>query len=149
METLTQEQISEFQEAFKMFSGGNDTMDKNSLRSVMKQLGLKPRNEEIQEMIEDTEAGPSVGFNEFVNMMAEKMNSLDDEDTLIGAFECYDPLGKGTLSHDDFKHLMLEVGGSPKFSDKEVREFIKLCDLGEGILDYNVLIEKIYASVPK
>jgi len=50
---LSQDQISEFKEAYKMFCGDGDKISKDSLKSVMRQLGLKPTDAEVAQMIKD------------------------------------------------------------------------------------------------
>jgi len=42
MDLLSQEQISEFKEAFNMFADGGDVITKDTLAPVMKQMGRRP-----------------------------------------------------------------------------------------------------------
>merc|ERR1711934_431408 len=141
MESLSQEQVDEFRSAFDMFSDGGDTIDKKTLRAVMKQLGMKPTDDVVTEMIEegDSAGRGKMDFTEFCTMMARRMSSVDP-DTLLGAFECFDPTGRGTIPQDEFRKLLLEMGPS-KFTDKEVRELMKMGDAGDGLVDYSAIVQ--------
>merc|ERR1712146_402716 len=87
------DQIGEFKEAFNMFAKGSDKIDKETLKSAMRELGLKPTDEEVTQMIKDADSTGSgkVGFNEFYSMMTEKMSQIDSPADLRTAFECTTP----------------------------------------------------------
>merc|ERR1712080_665647 len=110
MDSLSQEQVSEFKEAFNMFEDA-------------------------------CECGRKISFSEFVSMMGEKMHSDDEAKTIANAFESFDANVTGYITHDEFRKI-LSMGKS-KFSDKEIRDFIKMGDAGEGKIDYVTLSREI------
>jgi len=144
MDFLSQEQISEFKEAYKMFCGteGGDKITKDSLKSVMRQLGMKPTDAEVGQMIKDgdTSGRGTISFDEFVSMMSDKMRKMDSADEILRAFECYDPYGKGIISREDFNNL-ITTGGYAKFKPAEIEQFIRLgkSDKGDGVDYYNLV----------
>ena len=52
-------------------------------------------------------------------MMAEKMNTINDEDLIRSAFRVLDKRGTGTITTAEFKNLMTNIGD--KLTDNEVR----------------------------
>ena len=143
---LSQDQISEFKEAYKMFCGDGDKISKDSLKSVMRQLGLKPTDAEVAQMIKDgdTSGRGTISFDEFVSMMSDQMRKMDSPDDILRAFECFDPYGKGVISREDFNTL-ITTGGYAKFKPAEIELFIRLGKPekgGDGI-DYFALVKAI------
>eukprot|EP01094_Clydonella_sp_ATCC50884_P021279 TRINITY_DN465_c0_g1_i1.p1 TRINITY_DN465_c0_g1~~TRINITY_DN465_c0_g1_i1.p1 ORF type:complete len:148 (-),score=56.08 TRINITY_DN465_c0_g1_i1:257-700(-) len=146
MDTLSQDQVAEFKEAFKMFADGKDYIDESSLKGAMRQLGMRPDGDEVSEMVEegDSSGRGRVDFTEFCTMMADRMSGLEP-DMLTSAFECFDTHSTGTITHDDMRRVLKDMGPCT-FSDKEVRELIKLGDVGDGRLDYLKLSNALTAS---
>jgi len=97
----------------------------------------------LKEMIEEADSSGRgrADFMEFCTMMAERMSGLQ-VDSLTSAFECFDTHSNGTISHDQMRKLLLEMGPC-KFTDKEVRELIKLGDVGDGQVDYAKLANSL------
>ena len=58
----------------------------------------------------DTDGSGQIEFPEFCNMMSAKMAEDNDEDMVRLAFRTLDKDGSGTISTDEFKHLMLHIG---------------------------------------
>ena len=96
-----------------MFARGGDKIDKETLKTAMRELGLKPTDEEVTQMIKDADSTGTgkVGFNEFYSMMTEKMSQIDSPSDLRTAFECYDTAGKGFIPADQFRQIMQENHG--------------------------------------
>jgi len=145
MDFLTQEQISEFKEAYKMFCEGGDKITKDSLKSVLRQMGMKPTDAEVAQMIKDgdTSGRGTISFDEFVSMMSEQMKKMDSPDDITRAFESYDPYGKGFISRDDFNTLM-STGGYAKFKPAELENFIRMGKSEKGdAIDYYSLVKQV------
>jgi Ca2+-binding EF-hand superfamily protein len=66
----------------------------------------------------DTDGSGFIEFPEFCNMMAEKMNTINDEDLIRTAFRVLDKRGTGSVSTAEFKNLMTNIGD--KLTDNEV-----------------------------
>ncbi|URE21499.1 hypothetical protein MUK42_10586 [Musa troglodytarum] len=76
MDLLTEEQISEFQEAFCLFDkDGDGCITLEELGTVIKSLGQNPSEEELQEMIRevDSDGNGTIEFAEFLNLMSRKV----------------------------------------------------------------------------
>ena len=121
-ESLTQDQVERFRKVFNHFDkdkGG--TIDKDELGCAMYSLGATPTKLEIQEMIDAVDADKSgtIDFNEFLDMMANKINDMDTEDDLIEALQLFDVQKRGTISNAVLKHALLSIG--EKMTEEEVQ----------------------------
>ncbi|QHO22759.1 hypothetical protein HN51_046566 [Arachis hypogaea] len=73
---LTEDQVAEFREAFSFIDKDHDGfISVDELATIIKSLEGNPTKEEIQHMISevDIDGSGSIGFEEFINIMATKM----------------------------------------------------------------------------
>jgi calmodulin len=127
---ISQEQLAEFESAFQRFSGGQETLTRESLKNEMRSLGFKPTDAELKDMLKEassTGSTDSITFTEFQTMLSERMSRLDPADEIIQAFECFDPHMTGFISQKQFRDIFTELGGD-KFSEREVRDLLKLAE---------------------
>ncbi|KAE8677656.1 Calmodulin-2 [Hibiscus syriacus] len=76
--TLTEEHIVEFKEAFYLFDkDGDGCITVEELATVIRSLDQNPTEEELQDMIREVDADENgtIEFAEFLNLMAKKMKS--------------------------------------------------------------------------
>ncbi|MBA0784281.1 hypothetical protein Gotri_001869, partial [Gossypium trilobum] len=114
---LTDEQISEFKEAFSLFDKDGDAISQylfvafililaagcittKELGTVMRSLGQNPTEAELQDMINEVDAdgNGTIDFPEFLNLMARKMKDTDSEEELKEAFRVFDKDQNGFIS---------------------------------------------------
>ncbi|XP_067682711.1 uncharacterized protein [Haliotis asinina] len=140
-EHLTQEQISEFKEAFDLFDKDRDgTITTMELGTVMRSLGQEPSQTELQNMIREIDADGNglIDFPEFLDMMAKRMKS-DADDEIREAFRVFDKDGNGFISAAELRHVMTNLG--EKLTDEEVDDMIKEADTnGDGQVDYDEFV---------
>jgi calmodulin len=125
-DTLTDEQIAEFKEAFALFDkDGDGTITTKELGTVMRSLGQNPTEAELQDMINEVDAdgNGTIDFPEFLNLMARKMKDTDSEEELKEAFKVFDKDGNGFISAAELRHVMTNLG--EKLTDEEVDEMIR------------------------
>uniref|UniRef100_A0A7N0UVG4 EF-hand domain-containing protein n=1 Tax=Kalanchoe fedtschenkoi TaxID=63787 RepID=A0A7N0UVG4_KALFE len=142
VDQLSDEQISEFREAFSLFDKDNDvatlrTMKLASMKTydhcagrittkelatVMRSLGQSPTDAELQDMINEVDAdgNGTIDFTEFLNLMATKMTS---EGELKEAFRVFDKDQNGYISAAELRHIMTNLG--EKLSKEDVDEMIR------------------------
>merc|ERR1712224_723896 len=85
---LTEEQIAEFREAFRLFDvDGQGIIKTKDLGTVMRSLGMNPTEAELRDIINEVDAdGTSetrtgvIDFPEFLVIMARKMKDADAGD---------------------------------------------------------------------
>ena len=100
-EQLTEEQISEFKEAFALFDkDGDGTITTKELGTVMRSLGQNPTEAELQDMINEVDAdgNGTIDFPEFLSLMARKIKDTDTEEELREAFKVFDRDGNQLIS---------------------------------------------------
>ena len=135
---LTEEQISEFKEAFSLFDKDKDgTITSRELGTVMRSLGQNPTEAELRDMVKEVDAdgNGTIDFSEFLTMMARKLKDVDTEDELKEAFKVFDKDGNGFISAAELRHVMTNLG--EKLTDEEVDEMIKEADIdSDGQVNY-------------
>ena len=84
-ESLSEEQVAEYKEAFELFDqDGSGTITLAELKTVMKNLGLNPSDNELLEMINEVDAdgNGTIEFTEFLNLMARKLKETGEKDEM-------------------------------------------------------------------
>ncbi|KAL5276839.1 hypothetical protein ACFFRR_002198 [Megaselia abdita] len=139
---LTEEQVSEFKEAFMLFDKDEDgTISLSELGVVMRSLGQRPSELELRNMITefDTDGSGSIEFNEFLQMMSKKMVGADGEFELKEAFKVFDKDNDGLISSSELRHVMMNLG--ERLSEADVDDMIKDADMdGDGMINYNEFV---------
>ncbi|EGX51863.1 hypothetical protein AOL_s00043g597 [Orbilia oligospora ATCC 24927] len=142
-EALTEEQVSEFKEAFSLFDkDGDGQITTKELGTVMRSLGQNPSESELQDMINEVDAdnNGTIDFPEFLTMMARKMKDTDSEEEIREAFKVFDRDNNGYISAAELRHVMTSIG--EKLTDAEVDEMIREADQdGDGRIDYNEFVQ--------
>ena len=112
-EQLTEEQISEFKEAFALFDkDGDGTITTKELGTVMRSLGQNPTEAELQDMINEVDAdgNGTIDFPEFLTLMARKIKDTDTEEELREAFKVFDRDGNQLISAADLRQILTTLG---------------------------------------
>ncbi|WZZ21861.1 hypothetical protein YC2023_123248 [Brassica napus] len=166
---LTDDQISEFKEAFSLFDKDGDgtlspqifvfvskacnlvwfagCITTKELGTVMRSLGQNPTEAELQDMINEVDAdgNGTIDFPEFLNLMARKMKDTDSEEELKEAFRVFDKDQNGFISAAELRHVMTNLG--EKLTDEEVDEMIREADVdGDGQINYDEFVKVMMAK---
>ena len=136
---LSDEQISEFREAFRVFDKNDDgTISASELGTVMRSLGANPKEFELRDMIAEVDADKSgsVDFDEFLSLMAKKLKSnTDPEEELREAFDVFDRDGNGFISAEELRNALTNLG--EKIPAEDVDEIMRKSDHNEdGMLSW-------------
>eukprot|EP00753_Platysulcus_tardus_P018317 PLAT6820.4.p4 GENE.PLAT6820.4~~PLAT6820.4.p4 ORF type:complete len:150 (-),score=77.49 PLAT6820.4:177-626(-) len=147
-DSLSEEQIAEFKEAFSLFDkDGDGTITTNELGTVMRSLGQNPTEAELQDMINEVDAdgNGTIDFPEFLTMMARKMKDTDSEEEILEAFKVFDKDGDGYISAAELRHVMTSLG--EKLSDEEVDDMIREAGVDDaGRVNYKTFVTVMMAS---
>jgi len=142
VDDLTEEQIAEFKEAFLLFDkDGDGTITTNELATVMRSLGQNPTESELQDMVNevDTNQNGTIDFPEFLQMMAKKLKESDSDDEIREAFRVFDKDGDGTISANELRQVMVNLGEN--LTEEEVEEMIKEADQdGDGQVNFEEFV---------
>lgn len=94
---LTAEQMNEYEEIFTYFDRGNTgRIDVNDLGLVIRSAGLNPSDMKLKEIRDDYEQN-QINFQQFLHILINLTNEIDDEIDLIEAFRVFDKEGQGTI----------------------------------------------------
>ncbi|XP_048732605.1 uncharacterized protein LOC125649266 [Ostrea edulis] len=145
VENLTEEQINDIKEAFKVFDkDGDGTVSTEELGAVMRSMGQDPTEKELMDMIAevDVDGNGDVEFDEFLQMMAKQMQCTDSPDELIEAFQVFDEDKTGHISVDEFRSVMTTLG--EQLTDNDVDEMIADTGVGSnGYIRYKDFVKHI------
>eukprot|EP00058_Branchiostoma_floridae_P008437 XP_002593925.1 hypothetical protein BRAFLDRAFT_98224 [Branchiostoma floridae] len=87
---LSEERINELRDAFLVFDkDGDGTINTSELATVMRSLGMNPTEAEIQDMMAemDSDGSGEIDFDEFLGLMGQRMQDVDEEEELKNAFK--------------------------------------------------------------
>ena len=139
---IPEDKVAEYKESFDMFDRnkkGKITI--NDITKIMKNFGYPLSKEEAKKMVSsvDSSGDGEVDFEEFVMLMEKHIHNISD-DPVLQAFREFDKNDDGKITNYEFRYILTHVGEN-KFSDKEVDEFFKDCDLkDEGEIEYENFI---------
>ncbi|KAI0209680.1 Myosin regulatory light chain, striated muscle, 25 kDa [Lamellibrachia satsuma] len=137
---FNQAQIQEFKEAFTMMDQNRDgIIDTEDLGCIFQQTGREPDPKQLKLMME--ESPNQLNFTHFLTLFGEKLHGTDPENTLRDAFAMFDESGKGQLSEEFVKDLLMNVGD--QFSKDEVKQTWKEAPIEGGQLDYLKFVQII------
>jgi len=137
---FNQSQIQEFKEAFKMMDqDGDGIIGKSDMAAIFQQTGRDPDPKTLDEMLK--EAPGQLNFTHFLTLFGEKLHGTDPEHALRDAFKMFDPEGKGTLSEEYFKDLLVNTGD--QFSKDEIKKTWKEAPIEGGQLDWQKFVTYI------
>ncbi|XP_036047269.1 calmodulin-A-like [Onychomys torridus] len=145
---LTNQQITEFKEAFSLFDkDGNGTITTKELGTVVRSLEQNPTEAELQDMTNEVDAdgNGTIDFPEFLTMMARTMKDTDSKEEIREAFHVFDKDGNGYISAAELCHVMTNRG--EKLTDEEVDEIIREADIdGDGQVNYEGFVQMMTAK---
>lgn len=105
---LGSQQVEQLKIAFNLFDKDhNGAIDQNELQTVLKTLGQNISKEETEEMMSsvDINNDGEIDFNEFVQMMENRMflpsNTMEYQD----AFKFFDKNGDGVIDFNELKGI--------------------------------------------
>lgn len=122
---------------------GDGIINSQDLLDVMKSLGGNPTEAEVQEMIHevDEEGKGAINFNEFLKVMAQKLQVANDEDEdIIEAFKVFDLDRDGFVSVDEMKSVLSSFGLS--LPRNEIEDMFASVDIdNDGQLNFEEFAE--------
>ena len=142
---LKNERENELKEYFDMFDRDKDgSINEKELGNILRSLGHDPTDQDLTEMLNevDNNSDKKIEFDEFCKIMNNKLKQNDAEQELIEAFKIFDREGKGLISENEFKHIMLSLG--EKISEEELEEMMKKADPEKkGYVNYKQFVKVI------
>ena len=143
---IPKEVLSEYKEIFDSYDiNKNGKIERKEMKIILKKLGKNGIQEEIDEIwraMNKIESDSTISFDdfkEFINRFNLTKNSMSTDD-IINAFQIFDRNHDGTISINEFKHILMDLG--QKLSEKEVEEIFQDIDFNEdGKINYREFVE--------
>ena len=143
---IPKEVLSEYKEIFDSYDiNKNGKIERKEMQIILKKLGKNGTQEEIDEIwraMNKIESDSTISFDdfiEFINRFNLTKNSMSTDD-IINAFEIFDRNHDGTISINEFKHILMDLG--QKLSEEEVEEIFQDIDFNEdGKINYREFVE--------
>ena len=143
---IPEEVLAEYQDLFDSYDlNKNGKIERKEMKTILKKLGKESTNEEIEQIwksMNKIESDSTISFNDFIEFIKRfnlSKNTMSTDD-IINAFEIFDKNHDGTLSINEFKHILMDLG--QKFSEDEVNEIITEIDLdNNGKINYREFVE--------
>ena len=122
---LSDEQKQEIKEAFDLFdTNKTGTIDYHELKVAMRALGFDVKKPEVVELMNeyDREGNGCINFNDFLDIMTEKIRNRDPVEEILKAFKLFDEDNSGNISLRNLKRVARELGEN--LSDDELQAMI-------------------------
>ncbi|XP_071493075.1 uncharacterized protein [Diadema antillarum] len=137
-DSLTEEQIEEYREAFAVFDvNGDGIITTKELEEVMTSFGESPSAAELRDMVNeiDVDGNGEIDFADFLSLMARPTTDDNSSDEIIEAFRVFDKDGNGYISVTNLRTIMSTVASG--LTEDEIEEMIEEADVnGEGQVNY-------------
>lgn len=126
---LTESEKQEIREAFEMFvSEGSSYLDLSQFKVAMRALGFIPGKGDAKALMKRVcdSATLAVDFNQFQELMAEKIFERNPKLEMDQAWKLFDKDGDGRISFEDLKSITDELGEN--LTEQELIDMIKEAD---------------------
>lgn len=136
MNSLSEDDIADFKEAFSLFDTDNDgTVSVQELGRMLAMFGLKATAVELQEVMDEADLGGTgaLDFTEFVKFMGKKMERMSEANVIDGMFQLCTG-GGDKIDAKSLGNVLRSIGEN--VSEEELQRMVQLADLeGKGELD--------------
>ena len=137
-----EEKTREIKEVFNVFDKDCDGfITTDELATVMRTLGHNPTKEELDELIKqyDQDESGTIDFNEFMNLMNNKLKEQQEGQELLETFQMFDKDADGYINADDIRYVRDEV--DEKLDDVLIDELIEQGDRdGDKKINYHEFV---------
>lgn len=136
------EPTREIREAFDLFDDDKDGgINPDDLKVAMNSLGYEFNQQEIQRIIMemDPENTGKINFQNFADLIHEKMANRDQIDQIQMAFEMLDDDKTGKITFTNLKRIAKQLGET--ITDQEIHEMINEADTdNDGEISFSEFI---------
>ena len=143
---MTEDQISEFKEAFCLSDRkGSGVVDPSAMPDLLRYVGLNPTNAHLNE-IKARIAGQPITFERFIELYKWlKPLTATNVDDIVRAFQVFDKDGNGFISAGELRYVLTSLGD--RLEDKEVDELLKAVKVdASGMVQYHDLVKTIVSA---
>ena len=115
------------------------SIDYKDLKTAMRALAFEPTDEEIAE-IKRNIGRDNIDFDEFQQLMTDKILNRDPMETMKKAFKLFDDDSTGKINFKNLRRVVKELG--ERIHDDEILEMIQEADKdGDGEVNFEEFVE--------
>jgi Ca2+-binding EF-hand superfamily protein len=151
MTDFTEDQISEFREAFQLFDRtGDERIKLNQAGDVFRALGQNPTNAQVMKVLNNPKpeemATKSLTFDEFLPMLATISKQQDQQgsyEDFVEGLRVFDKEGNGTVNSAELRHVLGTLG--EKLNEDEIDQLLTGQEDNNGQINYEEFIKQVMA----
>jgi len=148
MADFTEDQISEFREAFQLFDrSGDERIKLSQVGDVIRALGQNPTNAEVAKVLSNPNPeemnSKSMTFDEFLPMLASitQQQAPGSYEDFVEGLRVFDKEGNGTVNSAELRHVLGTLG--EKLSEEEIDQLLSGHEDNNGQINYEEFIKVI------
>ncbi|KAI3662376.1 hypothetical protein MP638_004900 [Amoeboaphelidium occidentale] len=145
----TEEQLSEFKEAFSLYDKkGSGSVEPAVVGDLLRAVGQNPTNAQVAEVVSSLK-GP-VTFDLFVNDILNRnggqgFKPQTSVEEFVQGFQVFDKDGNGFIPVGELRYVLTSLG--EKLSDEEVDELLKVAEVDKnGLVNYEQFVRLILSG---
>lgn len=148
--SFSEDQVSEFQDAFLLFDTRGDGMIQvGQVGDVLRALGQNPTESEVKRLVQSTcqnKPESRVPFDVFLPMMqaVSSKKITDTVEDFVEGLRHFDKDGNGRISAAELRHLLTSLG--EKMSEEEVEQLIHGQEDSQGNINYEDFVKMVLAQ---
>ena len=131
---FTQDIINDFRDHFNRYNNGEENgVSIKELNGLLRDCGFILTHNELQDIVNEADQDGSgfVEWEEFLRIIARKMQDADAEEEIKEAFKIFDKAATGFVPCKDLREVLISLG--EKLQDEEIDEMIRAADVnGDG-----------------
>ncbi|XP_035657808.1 myosin-2 essential light chain-like isoform X2 [Branchiostoma floridae] len=148
MSYFSEEQISEFQEAFSLFDKrGDGKIDKGQLAEVLRSLGQNPTNAEVKKVSAEFRDNSRISFEEFLPILeafAKHSKEAGSFEDFVEGLKVFDKDGNGLIVGAELRHVLTTLG--EKLTEEEVEQLVAGQEDQHGMINYEEFVHEVVYS---
>ncbi|XP_076040260.1 myosin light chain cytoplasmic isoform X2 [Oratosquilla oratoria] len=144
MAAFTDDQISDFQEAFAIFDHkGDGKIPVIKIGEVLRALGQNPTEADVKRLSQQHRPDERISFEVFLPILQtiSRQRPLDTADDFIEGLRHFDKDGNGYISSAELRHLFTHLG--EKLNDDEVEQLLTGLEDSQGNVNYEEFVRTV------
>merc|ERR1712198_20015 len=147
MAAFSEDQISEFQEAFSIFDQkGDGKIQVTQIGEVLRALGQNPTEADVKRLSHQHRPDERISFEQFLPILQtiSRQRPVDTADDFIEGLRHFDKDGNGYISSAELRHLMTHLG--EKLTDEEVEQLLTGQEDSQGNVNYEEFVRIVLSA---
>jgi len=147
MAAFSEDQISDFQEAFSIFDQkGDGKIQVTQIGEVLRALGQNPTEADVKRLSHQHRPDERISFEQFLPILQtiSRQRPVDTADDFIEGLRHFDKDGNGYISSAELRHLMTHLG--EKLTDEEVEQLLAGQEDSQGNINYEEFVRIVLAA---